>query len=132
MTPLCSGCPIPMRPRRKLSVKIPIAIIHAFRFLFHNCSDSTKRTMEKARWTMRPISKEACMDWEILENGKKVSRNRKKENTASRTIEMFSRRIRSCRFSSSLFCDSFISHSSEAKIMNTICFMVTQSVVFFV
>ena len=81
---------------------------------------------------MRPISKEACMDWEILENGKKVSRNRKKENTASRTIEMFSRRIRSCRFSSSLFCDSFIRHSSEAKIMNTICFMVTQSVVFFV
>lgn len=28
---------------------------------------------------MRPISKDPCMAFEILENGKKVKRNRKKE-----------------------------------------------------
>ncbi len=47
MIPLCSGCPIPMSPRRKLRTKIPTAIVHAFRFLFHNCRDNTKRTMER-------------------------------------------------------------------------------------
>jgi hypothetical protein len=36
------------------------------------------------------------MAFEILENGKKVKRNRKKEKTASRRIVIFSTRIRSC------------------------------------
>ena len=96
MIPLCSGCPIPMSPRRKLRTKIPMAIVHAFRFLFHNCRDNTKRITEKARCTMRPISKDPCIACEILENGKKVKRNRKKEKTASRRIVIFSIRIRSC------------------------------------
>ena len=115
MIPLCSGCPIPISPRRKLSTKIPMAIVHAFRFRFHNCRDNTKRTMEKARWTMRPISKDPCMAFEILENGKKVKRNRKKEKTASSRIVIFSIRIRVCRFFSRVFCDSFISYSSRVR-----------------
>ena len=45
---------------------------------------------------MRPISKDPYMSIEILENGKKVKRNRKKEKTASRRIVIFSPRIRSC------------------------------------
>ena len=45
---------------------------------------------------MLHISKDHCMAFEILENGKKVKRNRKKEKTASRRIVIFSTRIRSC------------------------------------
>ena len=55
------------------------------------------------------------MDWEILENGEKVSRNRKKKYGEQNDRDVLQTDPELPLFIQS-FCDSFISHSSEAKL----------------